>query len=130
MKKLATYLIAAVGLIGTPTFAADMAVKAPPPPPAPVYSWTGFYVGLNAGYGWGEPSYNFDGDNGAGREWLFLLNSTSGSFDTSGFVGGGQIGYNWQINQTWVAGLETDINYADVHGSNSITTVAASTLNK
>jgi opacity protein-like surface antigen len=32
--------------------AADLVVKAPPPPPAPVYSWTGFYVGGNVGYSW------------------------------------------------------------------------------
>jgi outer membrane immunogenic protein len=53
MKKLAT-AIAAIALIGTPAFAADMAVKmpvkAPPPAPAPVYSWTGFYIGGNAGW--------------------------------------------------------------------------------
>ena len=35
--------------------AADMAVKAPPPPP-PAFSWTGWYVGLNAGYDWGRSS--------------------------------------------------------------------------
>jgi len=43
---------AVAALIGAPAFAADMAVKAPPPAPAPVYSWTGWYVGLNAGYTW------------------------------------------------------------------------------
>jgi outer membrane immunogenic protein len=43
MKRLST-VGAAIALIGTPAFAADMAVKAPPPPPAPVYSWTGWYV--------------------------------------------------------------------------------------
>jgi opacity protein-like surface antigen len=36
--------------------AADMVVKAPPPPPAPVYGWTGFYVGGNIGYSWGKAS--------------------------------------------------------------------------
>jgi outer membrane immunogenic protein len=53
MKKLLT-AIAALGLIGTPAFAADMAVKAPPPvvAPAPVFSWTGFYIGGNAGGAW------------------------------------------------------------------------------
>ena len=53
MKKLAT-AIAAIALIGTPAFAADMAVKAPPPAPAPVHSWTGWYVGGNVGYSWGR----------------------------------------------------------------------------
>ncbi len=43
MKLLAT-AIAVAGLVGTPAFAADMAVKAPPPLPEPVYSWTGFYA--------------------------------------------------------------------------------------
>jgi outer membrane immunogenic protein len=54
MKKLAT-AIAVIALIGTPAFAADIPVKAPPsPPPAPVYSWTGFYAGMNAGWSWGK----------------------------------------------------------------------------
>ena len=58
----------------------------PPPPPIPfVYNWTGFYAGAHAGVGWS------DGDG-------------SGS---GGFVGGGQIGFNYQINQ-WVLGVEGD----------------------
>ena len=49
----AVFSFAASGL----AVAADMPVKAPPPPaPAPVYNWTGFYVGLNVGYGWADPS--------------------------------------------------------------------------
>ncbi len=51
MKKLLN-AIGALGLIGTPAFAADMAVKAPPPAPAPVYSWTGWYIGGNVGGTW------------------------------------------------------------------------------
>jgi outer membrane immunogenic protein len=57
MRKLATYVVAGAALIAPPASAADMAVKmpmkAPPPPPAPVYSWTGWYVDGNAGWGWG-----------------------------------------------------------------------------
>jgi outer membrane immunogenic protein len=55
MKRLAT-AIAAIALIGTPASAADMAVKAPPPAPplAPVSTWAGWYIGLNAGGGWGN----------------------------------------------------------------------------
>jgi outer membrane immunogenic protein len=56
MRKLTLIASAvAAALIGTPVRAADMAIKAPPPP-APVYSWTGFYVGGNVGYSWGNAS--------------------------------------------------------------------------
>jgi outer membrane immunogenic protein len=50
----AAFSFAASGL----AFAADMAVKAPPsPPPAPVYSWTGWYIGGNVGGGWGHRDF-------------------------------------------------------------------------
>jgi outer membrane immunogenic protein len=61
MKKLAI-AIAAIALIGTPAFAADMPLKAPPPAPAPVYNWTGFYVGGNVGYSWGKADTDFSAD--------------------------------------------------------------------
>src|SRR5215472_12518551 len=48
MKKLAT-AIAAIALVGTPALAADIAVKAAAPSPAPVYNWTGWYAGVNLG---------------------------------------------------------------------------------
>src|SRR5215475_3072953 len=59
----------------------------PPPPPLPYYLWTGVYAGVHAGGGWA--------DLGVGNTG-------------SGFIGGGQVGYNYQINQ-WVFGLEGDI---------------------
>lgn len=107
--------------------AADIAVRAPaykaPPPVVAIYSWTGFYIGGNAGYGWGQStSVALSPDNGAGQELLSRLTpSTPASFRSSGFVGGGQVGYNWQVNRSWVAGIETDFNYANVKGSSSIT---------
>ena len=54
--------ISVAALIGTPAFAADMAVKAPPPAPAPVYSWTGWYVGVNAGASFGNVKTDFNVD--------------------------------------------------------------------
>ena len=71
MKKLATCLIGVVGLIGTPAFAANMAVKAPRPlpAPAPAFSWTGCYLGGYAGGAWHESdgaSFTDLGQNGLG----------------------------------------------------------------
>jgi outer membrane immunogenic protein len=108
MKKLAT-AIAAIALIGTPAFAADMAVKAPPPPPAPVYSWTGFYVGGNVGYGFGRARNDFAFEQScvciANAFWSF---NGSERVDLSGAIGGAQAGYNWQADAA-LYGIETDI---------------------
>jgi outer membrane immunogenic protein len=79
-------------------FAADRGVPAytPPPPPAPVYTWNGCYVGASAGTLSGN-SQHFDG---AGVP-------ITNSFDLSGFIGGGQLGCNWQWG-AWVFGIEGD----------------------
>jgi outer membrane immunogenic protein len=115
MKKLLISGIAAIALIGTPAFAADMAVKAPPPAPAPVpYSWTGFYVGGNAGYGWAT----------ADHDWtMTLLNNVvlpatvvgSDSHRFGGALGGLQAGYNWQVSN-FLLGVETDIQISGQQG--------------
>jgi outer membrane immunogenic protein len=70
--------------------AADLPVRAPAVPYVALYNWTGFYVGANIGYGWGRVSE----DSGA-------------SSNLDGVIGGGQIGYNWQMNNI-VLGLEAD----------------------
>jgi outer membrane immunogenic protein len=123
MKKLLT-AIAALGLVGTPAFAADMAVKAPPPAPEPVYSWTGFYAGVNAGWSWGNDNttVNFPGptinsillsspNTGSGGEscplGCTLRQLPIGYQETThpnGAIGGGQIGYNWQTTSNWIFG--------------------------
>ena len=60
MKRLAT-AIAAIALFGSPAFAADIALKAPPAPAlAPVYNWTGWYVGVNAGASFGNVETDFN----------------------------------------------------------------------
>ena len=112
--------IATLALIGTPALAADMAVKAPPPAPAPVYSWTGWYGGFNVGGTWSDDPINVNtttlqfcpvGICGGGAETAAAAaQGTSGVFSgkASGFIGGGQFGYNRQFNN-WVAGFEADI---------------------
>src|SRR5690606_7649561 len=69
------------------------------------YNWNGFYLGLNAGYG-------FSGD----ADFLGTTDGATGNADLDGFLGGVQIGHNWQ-NGSWVLGLEADIQYSDVSGS-------------
>lgn len=67
----------------------------------PAYNWTGFYVGVNAGYGVGRnPTTVVDA--------LFVSNETI-SLQPAGRLGGLQAGYNWQVAPTWVVGLEADI---------------------
>lgn len=109
--------------------------KAPPPQPAPVYSWNGWYVGLNAGAAFSDNDVNTIGStsyvNLAHSD--ALANATASALgataniplSTTSFIGGGQIGYNWQIMNAWVAGLETDI--AGLIGGNNIGTAQIAT---
>lgn len=100
MRRIGLAVLASWALIGGAS-AADMPVKAPvykAPVVAPLYNWTGFYVGLNAGGSWGHQ----DNDLVTGGVTVF-----SNSDRLDGFIGGGQIGYNWQVNQ-WVLGIEAD----------------------
>jgi len=110
VNKIALSLVAIGAFMGTPVLAADMALKAPPP--APAYNWTGFYAGLNIGYGWGNSNttVNFLDPSG------FVLFSATNSFDMSGVIGGGQIGYNWQSGN-WVPGLEADFQGSGIRGT-------------
>lgn len=112
-----------------------MAVKAAPmAAPAPAFDWTGFYVGANAGGGWSPNS----SDPYNGLVWpafaVFppqapVITIFPGQFGTlagtggnnSGFIGGGQIGYNWQVRQ-FVLGLEADAVGTDLHGSSASAT--------
>lgn len=76
---------------------------------APVFTWTGFYVGVNAGYGFG----NNNNSEGAFVAPFGFVPGANDNGDNSGFVGGGQIGFNYQMGQ-FVVGLETDLQYADM----------------
>ena len=106
MSRFDSATLAAIAVLGFASMAsaADLPVKAPiytkAPIMVPMYNWTGFYIGLNAGYSWGR------------QENDLVVTATgatlfSNSDHLNGFIGGGQIGYNWQVNQ-WVFGLEAD----------------------
>jgi outer membrane immunogenic protein len=107
--------------------AADMAVKARPMVVDPAYNWTGFYLGVNGGYGWGaNSSVNFVGNDPVASNLLTGTGAPANAgatavvppnFRPAGGLGGAQIGYNWQFNRTWVAGIEADFDGANINGS-------------
>ncbi len=123
----------AMALAGT-AFAADLPSRAPPPvflAPPPVFTWTGFYAGLNAGY-------TFGGNNSVDVETVPGVAAAIGippspaqpianavaasvtdvlSLRNSGFIGGGQIGYNLQFANSFLVGIEADIQGAGARGS-------------
>ena len=109
MKK---FLLGTVGLLalgmGAPASAADMAVKARPPAPvlAPIYDWTGFYIGANGGWAQSRNCWDF-------VDPVLGVTFAEGCHERSGGVVGGQIGYRWQANQ-WVFGLEAQGDWADL----------------
>jgi outer membrane immunogenic protein len=100
MKKwllLSGFALAAL-TIAAPASAADMPTRGPvyKAAPEPLFNWTGFYIGGNAGYSWGNA------DN----------------LNPAGWSGGGQVGYNWQYAPNWVVGVEADISGANLSDSN------------
>ncbi|MBK3662424.1 hypothetical protein JJE66_14345 [Bradyrhizobium diazoefficiens] len=114
--QMKIFFVAAAILIPTASYAADMAVKAPPP--SAVYNWTGFYIG------------GFVGGTGADRnasasEPLSAAGRYDGPnrLDTSyglgsSFIGGGTVGYNWQKHgSNLVLGIEGEAGYIHLSGS-------------
>lgn len=106
--------------IASPSEAADLrpAYKAPPAPVAPIFSWTGFYIGLNVGGAWGTTDFTGTPNNAwlvaeGPAEVAFLTGLESPSHDTSGITVGGQIGYNYQIGN-FVWGVEGDVRWMDL----------------
>jgi outer membrane immunogenic protein len=110
MKK---FLLGTVGLVAlgmfAPASAADMAVKAAPPPVvAPIYNWGGFYIGGNGGWGESRNCWDFIPVGGAVIP--------GGCSDRSGGLVGGQLGYRWQTGE-FVLGLEGQGDWADLSSS-------------
>lgn len=114
--------LAAVAVL--PAQAADLGS---PDYPAPVesasFNWSGVYAGVTAGYAFGG-----DGDvNSSGQLGPNIANIATGArpdsieLDRNGFIGGAQIGYNWQTSR-YVYGLEADISFTDVSDSGNFVT--------
>lgn len=101
MKKILLSGVALAALFAAaPASAADVPVRQQQQyykaAPAPVFNWTGFYFGGHVGYGWGD---------------------TAVGGDVDGFLGGLQLGYNWQLSRNWVFGIEGDISGTDINNA-------------
>jgi outer membrane immunogenic protein len=114
IRFLGASLIALSAAAG-PAAAADITQDSYTPPPdvtynpAPAFTWTGLYLGGLVGYGWG----NADTDNG--------------DFDADGFLGGVFTGYNYQLPNNVVVGIEGDVTYHDQSGSGGAPTTSVDT---
>ena len=125
MKKILLSSVTLVGLTAG-ALAADLPSRRAPAPyvAVPVFTWTGFYVGANAGYGFSTgsdrafgqagnlfaPAFPGAAVNAVGPAGTAFATGSRGSRD--GFVGGGQVGYNYQVG-SFVFGVEGDIQYTD-----------------
>jgi outer membrane immunogenic protein len=124
----------ALALASGSAFAADLPSRKEAPvyvAPAPVATWTGFYAGVNLGGGWssqgGNNSYLPYADSTFGLGSVPPLSTTPNLFflpgggttgnNTGGVIGGGQLGYNYQINQ-FLLGVETDFQGTSMTGGN------------
>ncbi|MGQ3672929.1 outer membrane protein [Xanthobacter sp. TB0136] len=106
MKRILLATVA-VAALTVPAAAADLAVKYPVKAiPAPVFSWTGFYIGANFGFGGGKTDVSYG--------TLAPTTLPGVDLNSSGFFVGGQIGYNYQLANNVVVGLEADLQWSDI----------------
>ena len=125
MMRISTGIVAIASLLSTAAFAADLApryTKAPPMIVDPGYNWTGFYAGLNGGYSWGRANTTVAP---FATPFPTSLTTAFAPFrqDVNGGLGGGQVGYNWQVDRKWVLGLEADIQWSGERSSTLLTSV-------
>jgi outer membrane immunogenic protein len=99
--------------VGGQALAADLPPAPMPPPrapatyvptPIPLYNWGGIYIGVNGGYGFGDSTWGAP--------------ASTGSFNTTGFLAGGTLGFNYQFG-AFVLGIEGDGDWTNLSGSTS-----------
>jgi outer membrane immunogenic protein len=111
MKKFLLAGVALSAFIAGPAMSADLPVRGPvykgPPPVATYYSWTGCYVGGHVGGLWVQ------------KDWTdAVFNQNIGSHDANGWLGGAQVGCNYQVG-AWVFGIQGDYAWTDASGSSA-----------
>jgi len=120
MIKLFAFLCAAIGLSGS-AFAADLPPAPPPrapvvyvPPVLPVYNWSGVYLGINGGWGFGNAKFSIPANTTSS------FPAVSGTATDNGGVGGGTAGVNWQTG-SFVFGVEGDWDYSAINTGTTLT---------
>jgi outer membrane immunogenic protein len=115
MKKFLMASVALSALAAAPAIAADLPARGPvyraPPPIVTYYSWTGCYIGGHVGGLWVQKDWSV----GAGDP-LFAPGQAFGSHDANGWLGGAQVGCNYQVGG-WVFGIQGDYAWTDASGS-------------
>src|SRR6516165_11006613 len=142
MRRISLSLLAATAMgliVSHAASAADlrMPTKAPVAPlPPPVQDWSGIYVGLEAGYGWGKQNGNFDPffnnkevNEEFSRKDISGVSAIINSVSQSGWLAGGHVGAQKQWG-SWVLGIEADFDAADIKGSTTVATSFFGELNQ
>jgi outer membrane immunogenic protein len=118
MRRQMKWILSAVALLGiaatTGATAADLPVKAPRAAPVPLYNWTGCYVGGNVGGGWTRTDTTrvlIDPGISAPLDY--------GRENDSGFIGGGQVGCDFQTTN-WVFGIEGTFDFGSVKSTHNV----------
>lgn len=112
MKRLLVPIVA-LSAFAAPAMAADLYTPVEPMP----FTWNGFYIGGHAGYGWGEKDWTLI-QNGEGATDCGRCGTSVTKFDVDGFVGGGQLGFNFQ-SDSFVFGGEVEMSGTGIDGSGS-----------
>jgi outer membrane immunogenic protein len=117
MKKFLLAGVALSAFIAGPAMAADLPVRAPvykgPPPVVTYFSWTGCYIGGHVGGLWVQKDWST-----AAGDPIFLPGQAIGSHDANGWLGGAQVGCNYQVGG-WVFGVQGDYAWTSATGSSA-----------
>jgi outer membrane immunogenic protein len=114
---LSALLTAVSSNVGQAADLHGMVYKAPPPPPAPILTWTGCYVGANVGGAVNQTSTN---QIGLVDGTVISPPDNFGSQNPGSVIGGGQIGCDYQVDGPWVIGLRGQFDYGDLSGRNTL----------
>jgi high affinity Mn2+ porin len=122
------FVIGLMALTGSAA-ASDLPVKAPPPPAATAYDWTGAYVGGHIGYAAGSSRWSAMPTGVAGPAQsgsLDLFNSFNAFNGTGSYFAGFQAGYNYMLPSRWLFGVEADVSFpSTITGTSTLSSAAS-----